>query len=123
MVGRPEVPEAWIARVDGALAGCPECRRESAWTGVRWRVGHSTVAHLFGGEDQLFRITFRAPADEVMAFERGGPPFFRTEWGSNVVGMVLDDDTDWDEVAELVVESYCVQAPTRLVEQVDRPTR
>jgi hypothetical protein len=27
---------------------------------------------------------------------------------------VLDDETDWVEVAELVTDSYCVQAPRRL---------
>jgi hypothetical protein len=35
--------------------------------------------------------------------------------------MVLDAGADWDEVAELVTESYCVLAPKRLVEAVDRP--
>jgi hypothetical protein len=29
--------------------------------------------------------------------------------------MVLDDDTDWEEVRELVTESYCVLAPKKLV--------
>jgi hypothetical protein len=35
--------------------------------------------------------------------------------------MVLDDHTDWDEVRELVIESYCVLAPKKLVDLVDRP--
>jgi hypothetical protein len=38
------------------------------------------------------------------------------------VGMVLDDDTDWAEVAELLIESYCLLAPKRLAVRVDRPT-
>ena len=37
------------------------------------------------------------------------------------MGLTLDDATDWDEVAELVVESYCVLAPRKLVALVDRP--
>jgi hypothetical protein len=36
--------------------------------------------------------------------------------------MVLDDATDWDEVAELVTESYCIMAPKKLVALVDRPS-
>ena len=32
--------------------------------GVRWRVGGATVAHVFGGEDQLFRVTFDNQATE-----------------------------------------------------------
>jgi hypothetical protein len=37
--------------------------------------------------------------------------------------MVLDDDTDWEERAELLTDSYCVQAPAALAEQVVRPVR
>ena len=99
----------------------PECVEEDAWVGVQWRVGKATIAHVFGGEDGMFRITFRAEPDEVMAFEHLGQPYFRASWGANVVGMVLDDDTDWSELAELLTDSYCVQAPARLVRLVDRP--
>ena len=35
--------------------------------------------------------------------------------------MVLDDGTDWDEVAELLAESYCALAPKKLAELVPRP--
>jgi hypothetical protein len=35
--------------------------------------------------------------------------------------MLLDDDTDWDELAELLTDSYCLQAPQRLACLVDRP--
>jgi len=33
--------------------------------------------------------------------------------------MVLDDQTDWTEVAELVAESYRFQAPQKLVRLLD----
>ena len=42
--------------------------------------------------------------------------------GRDAVGMVLDADTDWDEVGELMIESYCVLAPKKLIALVDRPT-
>lgn len=35
--------------------------------------------------------------------------------------MVLTDDVDWDEVGELLTDSYCVPAPKKLVALVDRP--
>src|SRR5215203_2923779 len=41
---------------------------------------------------------------------------------AHVVGLVLDDDTDWDELAELLTDSYCVQAPRALAERVPRPS-
>jgi YjbR len=119
---RPPVPEAWLHRLREILTALPRCEEEDAWVGTRWRVGSATVAHVFGGEDQLFRITFRAEPDEVMAFEHLGAPYFRAGWGRNVVGLLLDDDTDWTEIAELLTESYCLQAPEHLADQVDRPT-
>jgi len=33
--------------------------------------------------------------------------------------MALDDDTDWDEVSELVTESYRFCAPRKLVRELD----
>ena len=115
---RPAVPPEWIRRLDAILAALPTVYQERAWVGTRWRVGQATVAHVFGGEDQLFRVVFRAELAEVMAFERSGPPYFKAGWGENVVGVVLDESTDWEELGELLTESYCVQAPRKLADQV-----
>jgi YjbR len=121
MPERPLVPEETVLRIGAILTELPECVEESAWVGTRWRVGAATVAHVFGGEDQLFRVVFRAEPDEVIALQHLGPPYFRCGWGRNVVGMLLDDDTDWDELAELLTDSYCVQAPRELAARVPRP--
>lgn len=121
MAARPEVPKEWVRRIDAVLSALPQCVSEPAWVGVRWRVGSATVAHVFGGEDGLFRITFRAEPDEVMAFEHLGPPYFRVGYGADVVGLLVDDDTDWQELAELLTDSYCLRAPAHLAAQVDRP--
>ena len=121
MPERPDVPLEWVDRLHRHFGSLPDCVQERAWVGVRWRVAHATVAHVFGGEDQQFRITFRAEDAEVMAFEHMGAPYFKADWGDNVVGLVLDDDTDWDELAELLTDSYCIQAPVRLAQQVQRP--
>jgi hypothetical protein len=121
MAERPLVPEEMVLRIGAIMAELPECVEEYAWVGTRWRVGSATVAHVFGGEDRLFRITFRGEPDEVIAFEHLGDPYFRAGWGSNVIGLLLDDDTDWTELAELITDSYCLQAPERLARQVERP--
>ena len=114
-----------VRRIGRVLNGLPQCHQEDAWVGTRWVVAHgsydATVAHVFGGEDQLFRIVFRAEPDEVMALQHLGPPYFRAGWGRNVVGMLLDEDTDWAELGELLTDSYCVQAPRELAERVSRP--
>lgn len=121
MTARPDVPDEWIDRIAAIVEAFPECVADRAWVGTRWRVRGSTVAHVFGGEDQLFRLIFRAEPGEVPAFENLGDPYFRTEWGATTVGIMLDERTDWDEVAELLTDSYCVQAPESLASQVERP--
>lgn len=118
---RPEVPEEFIRRVAGILDAMPGCQEEPAWVGTRWRVRGATIAHIFGGEDQLFRIVFRGEPDEVAAFRHLPSPYFKAEWGSNVIGLIVDDDTDWTELAELLTDSYCLQAPESLARQVSRP--
>ena len=120
-VARSEVPDVWVRRVRAIVADLPGVVEEKAWTGTRWVVGGATVAHLFGGEDQLLRVTFRADMAEVPAFEHPGHPYFRTGWSGNAVGMVLDEQTDLAELTELLTDSFCVQAPSRLAEQVERP--
>ncbi len=120
-VERPDVPDAWVRRLATIIGRFPETTQERAWVGTCWRVRRATIAHVFGGEDQLFRITFRADPSEVLAFEHLGPPYFRASWGANVVGMILDRRTDWTELAELLTDSYCLQAPAQLAERVARP--
>ncbi|MFZ2527915.1 MAG: MmcQ/YjbR family DNA-binding protein [Rhodococcus sp. (in: high G+C Gram-positive bacteria)] len=118
---RPDLPGPVLDRLHDILRTFPECVDEPAWVGVRWRVRGATVAHAFGGEDGAFRIVFRAEPGEVLAFENMGGPYFRTGWGENTVGIVLDDETDWTELAEMLTDSYCVQAPAALADSVDRP--
>ena len=118
MAKRPEVPAEWVQRIRTVLEEFPGCKEEEAWVGMRWRVGQSTVAHVFGGEDQLFRITFRAEPDEVMAFRNLGAPYFGTDWSDNVVGLLLDESTNWSELSELLTDSYRIQAPARLTRQM-----
>lgn len=115
------MPPEVVARVEAVLGALAECAQEQAWTGVRWRVGGATVAHVFGGEDQLLRITFHAEPAEAMALRHLGPPYFAVGWSHEVAGMVLDETTDWEELAELLTDSYCLQAPQRLASQVVRP--
>ena len=84
-----------------------------------------TFAHVLGVDDPVdgahVVMTFRAAGEELEALRHAGPPFHILGWGRDAMGLTLDDATDWDEVAELVVESYCVLAPRKLVALVDRP--
>ncbi len=69
----------------------------------------------------MLALTFRSSGPELEALSASGHPFFKPVWFPDIVGMVLDDESDWEEVAELLTESYCVLAPSALVAMVDRP--
>ena len=66
-------------------------------------------------------LSFRAAGEDLEMLSHAGHPFFALGWGRNALGMVLDADTDWDEVGELVTESFCVLAPKKLIALVERP--
>jgi hypothetical protein len=112
----------------------PETYEEPAWVGVRWRVRRKTFAHIITFDEwppdyivtdplpgQVTTVTFRAPADEVGAIANAGHPFYKAGWGRDVLGVILDGDTDWAEIRELMTESFCVMAPLKLTRLVDRP--
>jgi len=46
--------------------------------------------------------------------------FFRPAWFPNIVGMIIDASTDWDNVTALAIESQYVLAPKKLVERMER---
>ncbi|MET7832524.1 MmcQ/YjbR family DNA-binding protein [Micromonospora sediminicola] len=135
MSGPGDVPSAYLDRLRPVCLGLPETYEEPAWVGTRWRIRSRTFAHVrtvgpdhqtaadraVTGDDPLCVLTFRSPGDEIAGLLAAGPPFYSPGWGADVVGMALDDATDWTEVAELLTESYCVLAPRKLVALVDRP--
>jgi hypothetical protein len=130
-----DVPPAVLAAVRPICMALPDAYEEEAWVGRRWRVRTRTFAHVLtveGGSDSAHSraagvegpttlVTFRSSGPELEVLRSAGHPFFYAGWGRDVVGMVLDDATDWTEVAELLTESYCVLAPKKLVALVDRP--
>jgi hypothetical protein len=64
-------------------------------------------------------VVFRADPDERRALLDHGHPFFRSGAGTDMVGAVIDDATDWDELAELLTTSYLLLAPKKLAAAVD----
>jgi hypothetical protein len=118
----------------------PEVREEAAWVGTRWRVRGRTFAHVLRIDDgwppayaraaatngPAIVLMFRSTGEELAALREGGAPFFGPPWRADEVGLVLwpdfeGTDVDWDEVRELLTESYCACAPAKLVAFVDRP--
>ena len=65
-------------------------------------------------------LVLRADPDEREALLSTGHPFFvPRRAGHDLVGVLLTSDTDWDEIRELVTESYRVLAPKKLIALLD----
>ena len=128
-------PETLVAKLRPICLALPDAYEEKAWAGTRWMVRKKTFAHVLAVDREsppvLAKaheltgaanvVTFRSEGPELDMLRHAGPPYFYAGWGRDVVGLVLDDDTDWDEVTELLTESYCVMAPQKLVALLDRP--
>lgn len=131
----PDVPDEVLTVVSAVCTALPEVVEERAWTGIRWRIRSRTFAHVLvvePGRPEAYAkaarlsapatvLTFRSEAPELDVLLRSGPPFFRTPWGEDTVGMIIDE-FDRDEVRELLTDSYCLLAPKKLAAAVDRPT-
>jgi hypothetical protein len=120
------VPDDVETRVREVCLQLPEAHEERAWVGIRWMVRKRTFAQVLGVDDRhadpLVVLSFRSAGEELEVLRHAGHPFFVLGWGRDVIGMVLDDETDWGEVRELVTESFCVPAPKKLIALVNRPT-
>ena len=125
---------AVVARVGAACLALPEAVEEDAWVGTRWRIRTKTFAHVVAIEDgrpnayavaagtpgPAVVLTFRSSGDELAALSAMGPPFFKPVWFRDIVGLTITDDVGWDEVTELVTESYRLLAPRELGAQLGR---
>ena len=65
-----------------------------------------------GAEDLFYEPAGPAERDALLA---AGDPFFAPRAGRGRIGVRLGAGTDWAEIAELVIDSYRVLAPKKLI--------
>ncbi len=135
MSDHPPVSEDLLARLRACCSAFPEVVEEPAWVGTRWRVRTKAFAHVLmltdgwppvyaeaaGVDGPACVLTFRSRGAELELLTHAPRPFFKPVWFPDIVGLLLDDATAWDEVSELLTESYCALAPQQLAALVDRP--
>lgn len=135
MTAPGDVDDEILASLRAIIGTLPECTEEPAWVGVRWKVRSRTFAHALtidagrpasharaaGTAGPATVLTFRSEGEELEVLRRSGPPYFFGGWGRDVVGVVLDGSISWEEVRELLTESYCTMAPAKLAAAVARP--
>ncbi len=126
-----EVPEDIFERVSMLCLALPEVtvRVDASLTRAR------STAHSFDIRQRSFcllvaregptgkpvpLLVLRAHPDERDPLVSVGHPFFTPRAGRDRIGVWLTDHTDWQEIRELVTESYRRLAPKKLTELLDQ---
>jgi hypothetical protein len=121
-----------VAALGPVCRELPGAYEEPAWVGTRWRVGRHTFAHVLaiadgrpnayalaaGSRGPLTVLTVRTSEPERYQGGRARRPFFWPGWFPDLLGRVLETPVDLEALAPLLLESYCVVAPKRLVRQL-----
>jgi hypothetical protein len=127
-----EVAPGLVARLRAICLDLPEAYEEAAWVGSRWCVRKRNFAHVLlveagwppayaravGSDGPVTVLTFRTPTPERYRAPHTPPGFFFPGWFADLAGLAIGPATDWEEVGELLVDSYCVVAPRRLAARV-----
>jgi len=125
-----EVPEDIFERVSTLCLALPEVtvRVDASLTRSR------STAHSFDIRRRSFCLlvaresptgtpvpvlVLRADPDERDALLAAGDPFFSPRASRDRIGVRLTDETDWEEIRELVTESYLRLAPKKLTTLLD----
>lgn len=65
-------------------------------------------------------LVLRADPVEREVLLAMGHPFFAPRAGPGRIGVLLNAETDWSEIRELVTESYRTMAPKKLIALLDQ---
>jgi hypothetical protein len=125
-----EVPEDIVERVRTLCLALPEVTLRVDYSRTRARstarsfdIRRTSFCLLVTGEDPTGRrvslLVLRADPDERAALLSNGYPFFASRAGRDRIVVLLTDDTDWEEIRELVTESYGKLAPKKLTAGLD----
>lgn len=100
----------------------PEAEERETWGEATFRVRDKIFAMASAGDDGT-RMSCKAPpgAQRVLVEARPATFYVPAYVGpKGWIGVRLAEDTDWDEVAGFVLESYTMTAPKRLSATIAR---
>ena len=122
-------PIRYLEQVRAICLGFPEATEKKAWGHPTFRVRDKIFASVgyyesgpgIGAELGAEVMTMKAAEGEQEVLLAQGHPFFYPNYvGSRGwIGVVLGDDSDFGEIAELIEDSYRQIAPRKLVARLD----
>ena len=121
-----EIPADIVERIRTLCLALPEVtvridysevrQRSTAWSyDIRRRSFCLLVAREGAPGQPVPLLVLRASPEEREALLSIGRPFFAPRAGRNRIGMLLTGDPDWAEIRELVIDSYRILAPKKLI--------
>ena len=125
-----EIPEDIVERIRALCLALPEVtvRIDDSITPARstahsFDIRRRSFCLLVAVEDSTGKpvplLVLRAGRDEREALLSVGHPFFSSRAGRDRIGVLLTNDTNWEEIRELVTESYRILAPKKLTALLD----
>lgn len=110
------MPADPFARLQSLCLSLPEAVEQETWDAPTFRVRNKIFAMT---RDTAGRVTVwckARPGVQEMLIGADSGRFFKPPYvgPKGWIGIRLDDDTDWDEVDDLIEESYRMTAPKRL---------
>jgi predicted DNA-binding protein (MmcQ/YjbR family) len=125
-----EVPQGIVERISALCLSLPEVtmrvdgsRTEARSTARSFDIRRRSFCLLVARADPAGKpvsvLVLRADPDEREVLLSTGHPFFASRAGRDRIGVVLTGETDWEEIRELVTESYRILAPKKLTALLD----
>jgi predicted DNA-binding protein (MmcQ/YjbR family) len=122
----PNVHAVALERTQAIVARLPDVERSDNPLGCYFLVRRKIFAQVATTRDDAGHpstiLAMRPSPDEREALIATGHPYFsRGPWDERLgrIAVAIDATTDWDEIAELVTDSYRLTAPKKLVAQLD----
>lgn len=122
-------PTRYLEQVRAICLGFPEATEKKAWGHPTFRVRDKIFASVgyygsgpgIGAGIGVEVMTMKAAEGEQEVLLAQGHPFFYPKYvgPKGWIGVVLDDGADFEEIAELVEDSYRLIAPRKLAACLD----
>lgn len=109
-----------LAALRDIALGFPDAVETETWGHPTFRVRDRIFVSYGVDDDGRRHASMKCAPGQQEVLLAEGEPFFRPRYvgSKGWIGVHLDDDTDWKEIAELIIDSYREIAPKTLAQAI-----
>lgn len=121
----PTFAEVALGKMEAIVARLPEVERSDNPPGCYFLVRRkifAQVATVLDRDQPITMVVMRPePGEREALLAMGHPYFSRGSWDDRLgrVAVLVDERTNWDELAELVTDSFRLTAPKKLIARLN----